>query len=270
MRVLAVRRSALVGLSFLLVACAFAASCDTAKRIRSKVVAVNLLLDIGDPFDLAPRRTEVAANVMSISGPVDEPEAAPLTGADATLEIEGVASFIQLAETAAGSGVYTAASGTAGSATLVYTSGASYTLEVVVPSGSFDGTYTTTVTAPPRTNVTGLPDTQNGETIPINTALTLTVVGNYDQGIVVVVNSAGDIVYDNRPDDVQAAIDFVFGDFNGQIVIPASTFTNPGTAYGIVVAGLESAPSGGISTNLNIITRFYAGSAKTAIVVTDP
>lgn len=269
MRVRAVRRSAWIGVSLLLAACAFAASCDTASRVRSKVVAVNLLLDIGDPFDLAPRHTEVAANFMSITGPVDEPEAVPLTGADATLEIEDVAGVIQMDESGAGSGVYTASSGT-GNPTFVYTSGASYSIEVVVPGGSFDGTYRTTVVAPPRTDVTGLPDTQGGDTIPVNQALTLSLVGSYDRGIVVVLNSAGTVVYDNRPDDVQSAVDFVFGDFNGQIVIPAGTFTNPGTAYGIVVAGLESAPSSGISTNLNILSRFYAGSAKTAIVITDP
>ena len=186
-----------------------------------------------------------------------------------TFEIENVGGFIQLGETGAGSGVYQASSGS-GNPTYVYTSGAAYTLEVAVDGGKFDGTYRTTVVAPPRTNVTGLPDTANGDTIPINTALTLSLVGNYDRGIVLVVNSAGDVVYDNRPDDPQAAVDFVFGDFNGQIVIPANTFTQPGTAYGIVVAGLESAPSSGISTNLNILTRFYAGSAKTAIVITDP
>lgn len=268
MRVRAFRRSALVGVSLISV-CAFAASCDTANRIKSKVVAINILLDVGDPFDLAPRHTEAAANFMQITGPVDEPEATPLTGADATLEIEDVTGIFQMDETGVGSGVYTAASGT-GNPTFVYTSGASYTIEVVVASGKFDGTYTTTVTAPPRTDVTGLPDTASFETIPVGQPLTLSLVGSYDRGIVVVLDSAGNVVYDNRPDDVQAAIDFVFGDFNGDLVIPGTAFSNPGTAYGIVIAGLESAPSGGISTNLNILSRFYAGSAKTAIVITSP
>ena len=78
------------------------------------------------------------------------------------------------------------------------------------------------------------------------------------------------IVHDNRPTDVQSAVDFVFGDFDGQIVIPGAVFNQAGTAYGIVIAGLDSAPNSGISTNLNIVSRFYAGSATTAIVVTDP
>ena len=269
MRVRAVRRSALIGVSLLLAICAFSASCDTANRIKSKVVAVNLMVDIGDPFDIAPRRTEVAANFMSITGPVDEPTAVPLTGADATLEIEDVAGLIQLNETAADSGVYQASSGT-GNPTFVYTSGAAYTIEVVVPSGKFDGTYRTTVVAPPRTNVSGLPDTLGGATIPSNAPLTVTLVGNYDRGFVLVVNSAGTVTFDSRPQDVQAAVNFVFDDFNGQIQIPGTAFPVSGTAYGVVIAGMNSAPSSGISTNLNILTRFYAGAAKTAIVRTAP
>lgn len=259
-----VRRS-LAGVSLLLAACAFSASCDTAERVKSRTVAVNLLLDLGDPFDLAPRQTSIAANVMTISGPIDDPTATPLTGAVVSLEIEGVAGAIAMAETGAGSGVYTASSGTAGNPALVYTSGSSYTITI-----DDSKNYTTEVTAPARTEVTGLPDTQNFETIPANTDLTLQVVGSYDQGIVVVVNSAGDITYDNRPDTVQESIDFVFGDFDGTIVIPASAFPASGTAYGIVVSGLNSASSSGISTNLNILSRFYAGSAKTAVVITAP
>lgn len=265
----AVRRS-LIGVTLLLTACAFSASCDTAKRVKSKVVAINLLMDLGDPFDLAPRRTELAVNLMAISGPVDEPEATPLTGADVTLEIEDVAGVIQLDETGGGGGTYTASSGTGGSPTLVYQSGASYAVTIVVPSGSFEDEYDLRVTAPPRTNVTGLPDTQGGQTITAGQPLTVTLTGSYDRGIVLVLNSSGDVTYDNRPDDVSSAIDFVFGDFDGDITIPGTAFPNAGTAYGLVIVGLESAPSGAISTNLNILSRFYAGSAKTAIVVTAP
>lgn len=259
-----VRRS-LAGVSFLLVACAFSASCDTAERAASRTVAINLLLDIGDPFDLAPRHTEVAANVMKISGPIDDPTATPLTGADVSLEIEDVAGTIAMVETGAGSGVYTAAGGTAGNASLVYTSGSSYT--ITIDAGK---NYTTTVNAPSRTNVTGLPDTQNFETIPANTDLTLELIGSYDRGMWLVVDSAGNVVDDNRPETVQEAIDFVFADFDGTLVIPGSALPSPGTAYGIVIVGLNSAPTSGISTNLNILSRFYAGSAKTAVVITDP
>lgn len=269
MRVRAVRRSALIGVSLLLAACAFSASCDTASRVRSKVVAVNLMVDIGDPFDQLPRRTEAAANFMSITGPVDEPTAVPLTGADATLEIENVAGIVQMNETAAGSGIYQASSGT-GNPTFVYTSGAAYTIEVVVPSGKFDGTYRTTVVAPPRTNVNGLPDTLGGATIPSNTQLTVTLVGNYDRGFVLVVDSAGNVTYDSRPDTAQEAVDFVFEDFGGTIQIPPEAFPAPNKLYGVVIAGMNSAPSSGISTNLNILTRFYAGAAKTAVVRTAP
>lgn len=257
----AVRRS-LTGVSLLLAACAFSASCDTVERAASRTVAVNLLLDIGDPFDLAPRHTEIAANVMEISGPIDDPTASPLTGATVSLEIQGVTGDIAMTETGAGSGVYTAAGG---NPALVYTSNASYA--ITIDAGK---NYTTEVTAPPRTNVTGLPDTQNFETIPSNTDLTLQLVGNYDRGMWVVVDSAGNVVDDNRPETVQESIDFVLGDFDGTLVIPGSALPSPGTAYGIVIVGLNSAPNSGISTNLNILSRFYAGSAKTAIVITDP
>jgi hypothetical protein len=261
----AVRRSSLAGVFLLLVACAFSASCETAERASSRTVAVNLLLDIGDPFDLAPRHTEIAANAMKITGPIDEPEATPLTGAAVSVEIEGVAAPIDMAETGAGSGVYTAASGTGGNAALVYTSGASYTITIDASKN-----YKTTVTAPPRTNATGFPDTGNGDTHTSNTDLVLQLTGSYDRGIVLVLNSAGDVTYDNRPQTVQDAIDFVFGDFDGNITIPGSAFPAPGTAYGVVVAGLDSAPTSGISSNLNILSRFYAGSAKTAVVITTP
>lgn len=263
----AVRRS-LIGVSLVLLGCAFSASCDTAKRVKSKVVAINLLLDIGDPFDLAPRRTELAVNLMAISGPVDEPETTPLTGADVTLEIEDVAGVIQVAE--AGAGTYVASSGTGGGATLVYQSGASYAVTIDVPDGSFDGEYDLRVTAPPRTNATGLPDTANGATITAGQSLTVTLTGSYDRGIYIVVDSAGNVTEDSRPETVEEAIDFAFGDFEGQLVIPGTAFPSAGTAYGVVIVGLESAPQSAISSNLNILSRFYAGSAKTAIVVTAP
>lgn len=264
----AVRRS-LIGVSLLLAVSAFSASCDTAKRASSKVVAITLLMDIGDPFDLAPRHTEIATNMMAISGPVDEPEAVPLTGATATLEIENVAGTITMTEQGGDGGVYTAQSGS-GTPSFVYTSNATYSVTVDVPSGKFEDEYDMHVNAPPRTNVTGLPNTQGGATIPANQSLTVTLTGSYDRGIVLVLNSSGDVTYDNRPTDVQSAIDFVFGDFEGSIVIPGSAFPASGTAYGLVIVGLESTPKSAISNNLNILSRFYAGSAKTAIVVTAP
>lgn len=263
-------RAALLGITLLTVAAA-SASCDTAKRIGSKVVAINILLDLGDPLDLAPRHTEAVANFMTISGPIDEPVAEPLSGATATLEIEGVVDPVEMTEETPG--VYrvsSATGGTGGSPAFVYTSGADYTIVIDQPTGSHEGVYEMEITAPPRTEVTGLPDTQGGATIPANQALTLQLVGSYDRGIVFVVTSGGDVTYDNRPTDPASAIDFVFGDFDGTIVIPGSAFPNTGTIYGIVVAGLESAPTRDISEDLNILSRFYAGSAKTALVVTDP
>lgn len=267
MRHRAVRRTLLTAVALLSSATAFSA-CDTADRIRSKVVAINLLLDLGDPFDLAPRHVEAVANFMTISGSLDDPTAEPIAGAVATLEIENVATTITMDEDS--DGVYRASSGTGGNPALVYTSGADYTIRLVVASGKQEGTYTTKIAAPPRTEVAGLPDTGNGETHPANTDLAVTLTGSYDKGLVVVVDSSGNVVYDSRPSDVQSAVDFVFGDFDGTITIPGSAFPNAGTAYGLIIAGLDSAPSGGISTNLNIVSRFYAGSGKTAIVVTSP
>lgn len=265
-----VRRFALLGVSALTLAAA-SASCDTAKRVGSKVVAINILLDVGDPLDVAPRHTEAVANFMTISGPIDEPVAEPLSGATATLDIEGVVDPVDMPEETPG--VYrisSATGGTGGNANLVYTSGADYTITVDVPSGKHEGAYEMEVTAPPRTEVTGLPDTQGGGTITAGQSLTLQLVGEYDRGIVFVVDSAGNVTYDNRPTDPASAIDFVFGDFDGTLVIPGTAFPDTGSIYGVVIAGLESAPTRDISEELNILSRFYAGSAKTAIVITDP
>ena len=262
------KRLALLGVSALLVGSAFSASCDTADRLRSKVVAVNFLLEVGDPFDVAPRRTDAIANFMSVTGPIDEPEAVPVTGADASLEIEDVAGAFDMAESQPG--VYLAGSGTGGNPSLVYTSGADYTITLHVPSGRLDGTYTTRVQAPPRTEVDGLPDTGGGETVPAGVDLVLQLQGTYDQGLLIVLDSSGNIVFDNRPTNVQSAIDFVFGEFDGELVIPGSAISASGSVYGVIIAGLDSAPSSGISSNLNILTRFYAGSAETALIITTP
>lgn len=242
---------------------------DIAERLQADVVAVNLLLETGDPFGLAPRKAGVLSNLASITGPLNDPSATPVAGADVTLTASsGATGIVNLAETEAG--VYRATSGSAGAATFVYTSNATYTVSMVIPSGDLADTYTTSVVAPPRTEVAGLPDTLNGETIPAGQPLMLNLVGSYDRGFVVVLDQAGEVLYDNRPVTPQQWVDFTLGDFNGSITIPGEVFATSDAPYGLVIAGVESAQPSGISTNLQILTRFYAGSAKTAIVRTAP
>lgn len=242
---------------------------DVAERLQADVVASNILLDVGDPFGIAPRKATVVSRLASITGSLDDPSATPIAGANVTMTAtSGASASVTLAEQA--SGTYVATSGSGSTPTFVYASNASYTVTMVIPSGEFADTYTTTVTAPPRTEVTGLPDPLQNEFHPVNTALTMTIVGTYDYGLVIVLDENGDVVYDSRPKTVQEAVDLALGDFDGTITIPAEVFPTANTTYGIIVAGLESAPPAGISPNLQILTRFFAGSSKTAVVITGP
>jgi hypothetical protein len=139
-----------------------------------------------------------------------------------------------------------------------------------VPAGAkFAGTYTTAMTAPPATQVTGLPDAQQFQFHQAGQPLTLTITsGPYDYVLAFVVNSSGSVTYTSEPQTPQQWLNFVLGSFNATVNIPGTAFPTPGEAYGVAVAGMNSAPQSGISTNLEILTHFLAGSAKTALVVT--
>ncbi len=243
---------------------------DLAKRLTSKVAAVNLLLDARDPLGLTAPKSAVISNLVAIEGPISQPTASPIAGASVTMEVgTGGGSTVTLNETNAGS--YSAISGSAGAATFVYASNQTYALTMNIPSGEFSGTYTTKIKAPPRTEVSGLPDTINGQRITAAAPLTLTLTsGSYDYGMVVVVNSAGAVTYSNKPETPQEFVNFILNDFNGTITIPGTAFPDAGGhSYVITVAGLASAPASGISPNLEILSHFLAGSAKTAIVITN-
>lgn len=256
--------SAAIAALFLAVA---AAGCDgIVNRLQSPVVAEGILADASDPFGAGAHQAGVSVDLASITGPLSQPQTAPIDGANITLTV-GNGSPINLRENGTGSGVYTAISGSAGTPTFVYASNQTYALAMVVPAGDFAGSYTESIVAPPHTEVTGLPNL--GTPIPHGQSLTLTVVGTYDQGIVVVLSSNGQITYDNRPKTPQEAVNFVLGSFGGTITIPGSAFPNPGTGYGIIVTGLRSAQPSQISQNLQILSRYYAGSAKTAVVLTN-
>lgn len=266
-----VQRAALFGVFALATVVALSACGDAVKRLKSKVVAINMIIDVGDPFGAAPRQAGLLVNLMQIEGPIDEPEATPLTGATVTVEATaGVTGTLAVPET--GAGVYTLNAGTNASPAFTYNSNGEYTVTMEVAAGERAGTYITKVNPPPRTNVEAgdIPDFLLGETHPSDTALDVTLTGSYDRGFVLVLDSSGNTVYDSRPTDVQTAIDFALGDFNGTLTIPATAFPEPNSVYGVVIVGLESAPSSQISSNLNILTRFYAGSAFTALVRTDP
>lgn len=263
------RRRARITALALLTGAILAGCSDIAERLQADVVAVNLLLETGDPFGLVPRKAGVLINLASITGPLNDPSTSPVSGANVTMTAStGASGTVTLPED--GAGIYRATSGSAGAATFVYTSNATYSVSMVIPSGELADTYTTAVVAPPRTEVTGLPDTLGGATIPVGADLALTLVGSYDRGIVVVVDQTGTVLYDNRPVTPQEWVDFTLGNFDGTLTIPGATFSQADTAYGVVIAGLESAQPSGISTNLQILTRFYAGSAKTALVRTAP
>ena len=247
---------------------ALSACGDLAKRLTSKVAAMNLLLNTSDPFGLGAEKSAVVVNLVSITGPLSAPTASPIAGAGVSMDVgSGGATHVILNESNAGS--YEAVSGSAGAAAFVYASNEVYSITMNVPSGDFSGTYTTKVTAPPRTEVSGLP-ADILTPIPANQPLALTITsGTYDYGIVVVVDSTGAVTYSNKPQTPQDFVNFVLGSFNGTITIPGTAFPNAGSHYGISVAGLKSAPASGISPNLEILTHFLAGSAKTAVVSTN-
>jgi len=142
---------------------------------------------------------------------------------------------------------------------------------MTVASGSDAGTYHTTGTAPPRAVVSGIPDPLMGQTQTVGNPLTITIGGaSYDAGLVLVFDQTGNLVYDNRPKTVGDAVNLALGNFDGKVTVPGSVFANSGQAYGLVVAGLKAAPPSGVSTNLEILSRFYMGSATTAALQTGP
>ncbi|HVO31588.1 MAG TPA: hypothetical protein VMV18_12665 [bacterium] len=246
---------------------------DLAKRLESKVGAVNLLLDTRPPFAIGsagvPSQAGVIVNFIGIEGSIAAPTASPITGANVTMTVgTSAGSAITLNENSPGS--YSAVSGSSGTPTFVYASNQTYAISMVIAAGSNAGTYTTKIKAPPRTEVSGLPDSTQGQFQPHGQPLALTITsGSYDYGIVAVVDSAGNTTYTNKPQSPQDYLNFVLGNFSGTINIPGTAFPNPGVPYGIVVAGVRSAPASGISPNLEILSRFMAGSAKSAIVVTN-
>ena len=257
----------LASLSFVTASCG-----DLAKRLSSKVAAINMILDSQAPFAVGtsngPSVTGAVSNFVAIEGSIASPTATPITGASVTLTVGTSATAITLNENSPGS--YTAVSGSNGAPTFVYASNQTYSISMVVQSGDNQGTYTTKVKAPPRTEVSGLPDATQNQFQPHGQPLALTITsGTYDYGFVVVVDSSGQVTYSNKPQTPQDYVNFVLGSFNGTINIPGTAFPTQGKPYGIVVAGLKSAPESDISPNLEILTHFLAGSAKTAVIVTN-
>ncbi len=236
-----------------------------AERLTADVVAINMLIETGDPFGVAPRTAGVLVNLASITGPLNDPEATPLVGANVTLQ-PGTAASVTVNEVSPG--VYQAVSGSGTTPTFVYQSNATYTITMVVPAGEFADTYTTAVVAPPRTEVTGIPDPLQGQFHPANNPLTVTLVGSYDRGLVVVVDEGGNVTYDSRPKTPQESVDFVLGSFSGTVTIPGTAFPTASANYGVLVVGLEQAETVQISPNLQILTKYYAGSGNTSIVRT--
>lgn len=274
MRVKNLRLAGLLGVGALASLSLITAACgDLAKRLESHVGAVNLLLDSRAPFAVgssgAPSQAGVIVNFIGIEGSIAQPTASPISGANVTMTV-GTSATTDVALNENSPGSYSAVSGSNGAPTFVYASNQTYSISMVIAAGSNAGTYTTKIKAPPRTEVSGLPDSTQGQFQPHGQPLALTITsGNYDFGIVAVVDSAGNTTYTNKPQSPQDYLNFVLGNFNGTVNIPGTAFPNPGVPYGIVVAGVRSAPASGISPNLQILTHFMAGSAKTAIVVTN-
>src|SRR5437660_7075492 len=107
------RLAALSGIAALLVVSAASTSCGgLASRLQSHVVAENILLDVGDPFGIAPRRAGLAVNFASITGPLNNPSSTPISGATVTLTTGASASQITVPE--GDPGIYHVVSGSNG------------------------------------------------------------------------------------------------------------------------------------------------------------
>jgi hypothetical protein len=251
----------------------FSYGCSTLDRLESTVGAVNILLNAQSPFSTGSAGNatfhglDVIANLMSVGGSATNPSASPVPNATVSLTVGPAGTAITMNSTSPGT--YNAISGSGGTPTFTYSSNQTYTVTMTIPSGNLSGTYTTQVVAPPATQVSGLPDPLQGEVQPVGQPLTLTITsGSYDFGLVLVVDSTGTLTYSNQPQTPQDWLNFVLGGFSGTITIPGTAFPAPGATYGVAVAGLKSGPESGISSNLEILSRFMAGSAKTSVLIT--
>lgn len=96
---------------------------------------------------------------------------------------------------------------------------------------------------------------------PVGTDLTIDLTGQeFDGALIVVVNQDGDLVYDNRPEDIMGLYELTRGESVGAEVIPGDTFSAEG-GYAIGVAGIKTTTGRDALESMNtVLSTMMAGN----------
>src|SRR5439155_6192129 len=139
------RIAGLLAVGALSVASILSAACgDLAKRLTSRVAAINLLVESRDPFGLGASQAGVTVNFVGIEGSLAQPTASPIDGANVTMQV-GTSGGTSVDVHEASPGQYTAFSGSGGAPTFAYASNQTYAVTMNIVSGDLAGVYTTKV-----------------------------------------------------------------------------------------------------------------------------
>jgi hypothetical protein len=121
--------------------------------------------------------------------------------------------------------------------------------------------------APPAPSLGGFP--QAPDTQAPGTALTITLGGQYDNAVVVVVNDQGDITYDSRPTTAGEYVDWVKNDTAMiDVVVPGTAFTTPNALYIVGVAGIRKALDSSFENFNPLVSNLAMGSVAAQGIIT--
>lgn len=169
---------------------------------------------------------------------VGDMASAPVEGADVALQ--------EQAFSAGAPGAYLLEPGA-----LSYASGQTWTLTV----GIGDSTATADIELP------GAASFDVPAAHPPGSDLVIDLTGQeFDGALIVVVNQDGDLVYDNRPEDIMGLYELTRGDPVGAETIPGDTFSAQG-AYAIGVAGIKTTTGREALESMNtVLSTMMAGN----------
>jgi hypothetical protein len=241
------------------------------------VCGCDRLLDVGDYF------SPVASEALVLG--VEDPDIAALVGgtaaasaflarassltsvaanlfddADSVRVDTGSGSFALASQ---GDGLYLVTS--ADDPSLDYVSGSTWTLSVT-DGGS---TYTASGEAPAAPVLTGVPvpPATHGAGQPLSVGLGR----SFDNSLTIVLDDAGNVTWDSRPQGVSEYLDWIGGGGDvSSVAIPGEAFPNPGTGYVVGIAGVVRAPDAGLEGFNPLVSNLALGSMGTAALVTAP
>jgi hypothetical protein len=228
----------------------------------SNVVAEGVYLASSDPALTAELGGSGAATAfLARATSLSDIESNLLDDADRVRLLRGSAAVTLANE---GSGTYAAV----GDGDLVYSEGATYTLEVL----DRDRVYTASAVAPPAPDLGPLPDPAVPEYHPAGQPITIDLTGQgFDNWVGVVLDDAGELTWDNRPQDVGDYLAWI-GDSEAitTVQIPGSAFPNPGAAYVLGVAGIRRSADRDVENFNPLLTNFALGALSAAPISTAP